>query len=119
MVRVRDGMTIQESYEPKSFGEEETFYRDTLDTIFIGDHVKELNRNVIRRLAAEGFTQFRTVVVKVRFADFETHTRARTLPQPADSVTALEREAWKLLLPFLDRRENPIRKPIRLIGVRI
>jgi len=55
----------------------------------------------------------------VRFADFETHTRARTLPQPAETVAALEFEAWKLLLPFLDRRENLKRKPIRLIGVRI
>ncbi len=78
-----------------------------------------MSRNVIQRLAAEGFTQFRTVVVKVRFADFETRARAHTLPQPADSVAALEFEAWKLLLPFLDRRENPKRKPIRLIGVRI
>src|SRR5207247_2580438 len=54
-----------------------------------------------------------------RNADFETHTRAYTITQPADSVAALEFEAWKLLLPFLDRRENPKRKPIRLIGVRI
>ena len=119
MIRGRDDTAIQESYEPKSIGEEETFEQDTLDTIFIGDRLKELNRNVIQRLAAEGFTQFRTVVVKVRYADFETHTRAHTLPQPADSVAALEFEAWKLLLPFLDRRENPKRKPIRLIGVRI
>ncbi len=119
MIRGRDDTPIQESYEPKSIGEEETFDRDILDSIFIGDRLKDLCRNVIQRLAAEGFTQFRTVVAKVRFADFETHTRAHTLPQPADSVAALEFEAWKLLLPFLDRRENPKLKPLRLIGVRI
>jgi hypothetical protein len=31
----------------------------------------------------------------------------------------LEAEALKLFLPFLDRRENPQRKLIRLIGVRV
>ena len=61
----------------------------------------------------------RTVAVKVRFADFETKTRAHTLPQPADSPATLEFEALKLVLPFLDRRENPQRKPLRLLGVKI
>jgi DNA polymerase IV (archaeal DinB-like DNA polymerase) len=119
MIRGRDETPIQESYEPKSIGEEETFARDTLDSILIGGRLKELCRDVIRRFTADGFSGFRTVAIKVRFADFETHTRAHTLPQPADSVAALEFEAWKLLLPFLDRRENPKQKPIRLIGARI
>ena len=119
MIRGQDDTPIQENYEPKSIGEEETFDQDTLDAIFIGDRLKDLCQEVMQRLSAEGFRQFRTVVVKARFADFETHTRAHTLPQPADSVAALEFEAWKLLVPFLDRRENPKLKPIRLIGVRV
>ena len=119
MIRGRDDTPIQESYEPKSIGEEETFAKDTRDTTFIGECLKELCRDVIRRFEAGGFSGFRTVAIKVRFADFETHTRAHTLPQPADSLATLEVEAWKLLLPFLDRRENPRQKPIRLIGVRI
>lgn len=118
-IRGRDESPIQESWEPKSLGEEETFARDTLDSIFIGERLKELCQEVVRRLAPEGFSAFRTVVVKVRFADFETHTRAHTLARPANSPAALEFEAWKLLMPFLDRRENPRRKPIRLIGVRL
>jgi len=119
MIRGRDDTPIQESYEPKSIGEEETFAKDTRDATFIGECLKELCQGVIRRFESEGFSRFRTVAIKVRFADFETHTRAHTLPQPADSLTTLEVEAWKLLLPFLDRRENPRLKPLRLIGVRI
>lgn len=115
----RDESPLQEHYEPKSIGEEETFDRDTRDAIFIGDRLKELCRDVIRRFEAEGFSGFRTVAIKVRFTDFETHTRAHTLPQPAASLAMLEFEAWKLLLPFLDRRDNPKLKPVRLIGVRI
>ncbi len=118
-IRGRDDSPIEENGEPKSISEEETFERDTLDAIFLGDRLKDLCRGVISRFAVEKFSGFRTAAIKVRFADFETRTRARTLPQPSDSAAALEREAWKLLLPFLDGRENPRRKPIRLIGVKI
>jgi DNA polymerase IV (DinB-like DNA polymerase) len=118
-IRGRDESPIQESREPKSIGEEETFDRDTRDATFIGERLKELCQAVLRRLTAEGFSAFRTVVVKVRFADFETHTRAHTLAQPTNSLSVVEFEALKLLMPFLDSRENPRRKPIRLIGIRL
>jgi DNA polymerase IV (archaeal DinB-like DNA polymerase) len=118
-VRGRDDAPLQEHYELKSIGEEETFDRDTRDTMFIGERLKALCREVMKRFAREGFETFRTVVVKVRFADFETHTRAHTLSKPANQPATLEFEALKLLLPFLDGRENPRRQSIRLIGVRV
>jgi DNA polymerase IV (DinB-like DNA polymerase) len=76
-------------------------------------------RAILTSLRDEGFQSFRTVVVTVRFADFETHTRSHTLPEPAGSRRVLQFEAMKLLMPFLDRRENPQRKLIRLLGVRL
>ena len=118
-VRGRDESPLQEHYEPKSIGEEETFDQDTRDAMLIGERLKALCQEVMKRFAREGFETFRTVVVKVRFADFETHQRAHTLRNAANSAATLEREALKLLLPFLDRRENPHRKAIRLIGVRV
>jgi DNA polymerase IV (DinB-like DNA polymerase) len=36
-----------------------------------------------------------------------------------DERAILRREAMKLLLPFLDWRENPQRKLIRLLGLRV
>ena len=118
-VRGRDDSPIEEHAVPKSIGEEETFDRDTRDAMLIGERLKAMCTDVRRRLTEEGFTHFRTVVVKVRFADFDTKTRAHTLPRPTNSPAALEFEALKLLLPFLDSRENPQRKAIRLIGVRV
>jgi DNA polymerase IV (DinB-like DNA polymerase) len=41
------------------------------------------------------------------------------LAAPTDNVAMLQREGLKLLLPFLDRRENPHRKLIRLLGLRV
>ena len=55
----------------------------------------------------------------MRFADFETKTRSRTLQEPITRAAQLEFEAMKLLMPFVDGRENPDRKPVRLIGVRV
>jgi nucleotidyltransferase/DNA polymerase involved in DNA repair len=76
-------------------------------------------RSILKSLLEEGFQTFRTVVVTVRFADFETHTRAHTLPSPVNSLRILQFEAMKLLMPFLDHRENPHQKLIRLLGVRL
>jgi hypothetical protein len=65
------------------------------------------------------------VTLTVRFADFETTSRSRTLERElalAEGGAAVERlkqEALALLLPFLDTRENPEAKAIRLLGLRL
>ena len=41
------------------------------------------------------------------------------MPKPFDSLKILKLEATKLLMPFFDTRENPKKKLIRLVGVRI
>jgi DNA polymerase IV (DinB-like DNA polymerase) len=118
-VRGRGSATLTLTWEPKSIGEQETFARDTLDLNFIFERLWHMCRHVWARLFEEGFAGFRTVVVTVRFADFQTYTRAHTLAHATDSLKTLQFEAMKLLMPFLDRRENPRHKRIRLIGVRV
>ena len=104
--------------ERKSIGEQETFEQDTLEAGFILDRARALTASVFRTLCEEHFTAFRTVAVTVRFANFTTLSRSHTPPQLVASETALWVEVLRLLLPFLDRRENPRLLPIRLIGVR-
>lgn len=118
-IRGRDESPISEEDEVKSIGEQETFDQDTRDAQFLSKRLTAMCQNVINRLVAEGFQQFRTVVLTVRFADFETKSRAHTLHAPASDVQTLQVEAMKLLRPFLDGRENPKRKLVRLIGVRV
>ncbi|RJQ36751.1 DNA polymerase IV [Candidatus Parcubacteria bacterium] len=105
--------------EPKSVGEQETFERDTLAASFILERMRDLGAAVVRRLHNEGFATFRTVVITVRFADFATATRSHTSRTPLTSADDLYAESLRMLLPFLDARENPRRKAIRLIGVRV
>jgi DNA polymerase IV (DinB-like DNA polymerase) len=118
-LRGRHDSPLVVEWEPKSVGEQETFARDTRDLEFIFARLWELCRGVWQRLGAEGFHSFRTVVVTVRFADFDTRSRSHTLAQPGASLRLVIFEAMKLLMPFLDRRENPRGKLIRLIGVRL
>ena len=117
--RGRDDSPLEEYSEPKSIGEQETFESDTLDSQALFTQLERLTRGVIHRLTHEGFQAFRTVVLTIRFADFETKSRAHTLTVSASDPGVLQREGLKLLMPFLDRRENPRRKLIRLLGLRV
>ena len=83
-----------------------------------GQEKGELAATVFHRLLASGGRAFRTVTVTVRFADFVTLSRSHTVRIPVSSAAMLEAEALRLLAAFFDDRENPRRKPIRLIGVR-
>jgi DNA polymerase IV (archaeal DinB-like DNA polymerase) len=118
-IRGRDDSPVEEYSEPKSIGEQETFQSDTLNSQMLLTALHVLGTGVIDRLQREGFQSFRTVVLTVRFADFETKSRAHTLAEPIGDAATLHREALKLLLPFMDRRENPRRKLIRLLGLRV
>ena len=114
-----DDSPIVEEWTAKSIGEQETFERDTLDSKFLETQLRELARDVHRRFTREGFKTFRSVTLTVRFADFTTKTRTTTLPTPDSRLETIEFQALRLFMPFLDARENPKRKAIRLIGVRV
>lgn len=118
-IRGRDDEPVSAEWTPKSVGEQETFAHDTRETTFLIERLAELCRGVESRFTDEGFTSFRTVVLTVRFADFETVSRSHSLATPTANARVLQAEALKLFLPFLDQRENPRRKAIRLLGVRV
>jgi DNA polymerase IV (DinB-like DNA polymerase) len=118
-IRAQDDSPVEEHWEPKSISEQETFDEDTLDSQVLVERLSQLSDGVFARLAQEGFDACRTVAITVRFADFTTVTRAHTFPDPVRDGSAVRRELLKLLLPFLDRRENPRRQRIRLLGVRV
>lgn len=69
-----------------------------------------LAANVGWRLRKEGVFA-RTVTVKIRYPDFETHTKSRTLAEPFRDDDTLYREAARLLDEFR------LRRPLRLLGV--
>jgi DNA polymerase IV (DinB-like DNA polymerase) len=117
--RGRDPSPLHEPRVAQSIGHNETFFRDTLSAGFLIPRLAAACEAVYARFRDERFASFRTVAVTVRFADFQTQTRSKTVPRPLAALPTLRRVATRLFLPFLDRRENPQRKLIRLLGVRL
>lgn len=119
-VRGIDTRTVQTKRSTaKSVGVHDTFAEDTLDLKVLMCVLREVSEEVFRRFTSDGFVSFRTVVITVRFSDFETHTRSVTLKDEMETEDELERQAMKLLLPFLDMQKNPQKKKIRMIGLRV
>ncbi len=118
-IRGIDDSPVTEKYERKSIGEQVTFQKDTLEFSEIVAKMEKLCRGVFQSFQKSGFKNFRTVVLTVRFADFEIKTRSHTLLKPQRDLKTIKTEAIKLLMPFFDARRNPGRKRVRLIGIRI
>jgi DNA polymerase-4 len=109
----RDPRRVEPVEVDKSVGAEETFGTDVEDPAVIHRELLRLSERTAARLRSAG-QQGRTVSIKIRFADFSTITRARTLPAPTDvghEVYAIARELFEAL------RLGPAR--IRLVGVRV
>jgi len=98
-------------WEPKSISRETTFQRDVDNWQVIAKNLADLTREVVTSMKEEGY-QGRTVTVKIRFNDFKTYTRAKTLSRHTDS----EEEIRKAAFDCLGRIE--LKKKVRLIGVR-
>lgn len=96
--------------ERKSFGREITFERDVDDNERIIKTAEALSEQVIED--SKGFS-FRTVTVKVRYENFETHTISKTLSVITNSCENLKFFAKQLLIPYIGKNK------IRLIGVRV
>lgn len=95
----------------KSVSNEITFAQDLTDEKLILSHLRRLSDQVGRRLRKAALAGA-TVQIKLRWADFTTITRQKTLPSP----TNLDKEIFETAAELF--RENwPRGKPVRLIGV--
>ncbi len=108
-----DKSEVQERWETKSMGRDTTFEEDTSDVKLILETLDALAEDVHKQLVESNFT-CKTVTVKVRYENFETHTRGKTLPFPTDRLSDIQKTAQKLMQVYL----RPDRK-VRLIGVRL
>jgi DNA polymerase-4 len=97
----------------RSLGAEETFGRDTDDPAVVLRELLRLSTKVGARLRAAGVAG-RTVTIKVRFADFTTLTRSRTLRDPTEVTAEIYTTASQLYDALGLQRAR-----IRLVGVRM
>jgi DNA polymerase IV len=109
----RDSRHVVPHEPDKSIGNEETFARDVDNPQVVRRELLRLSERTAARLRATGQVG-RTVSIKVRFADFTTITRAKTLKEPTD-VARVVYETARALYDALGLE----RARIRLVGVRV
>jgi DNA polymerase IV len=109
----RDERSVVPHEPDKSIGAEETFARDVDDPRVVKRELLRLSDRTAARLRATGQVG-RTVSIKVRFADFTTITRAKTLREPTD----VARVVYDTALALYDALGLE-RARIRLVGVRV
>ena len=107
----RDHRRVSPDAPEKSISAETTFDVDVTDTAQIRRTLLALASTVAARLRTSGVVG-RTVSIKVRYADFRTVTRARTLSSPTDVTREVFEVAWALY------RALGATEPVRLVGVR-
>ncbi len=118
-----DNSELSSEWTRKSLGEQETFDADTRDRAAVVARLDLMAERIFARLREKEFAGFRTVTVTIRFGDFQTRNRSRTLKEAIgvkdDGLARLTAQALALIEPFFDARENPRGKAFRLIGLRV
>lgn len=98
--------------EEKSLGAERTFEKDISDTAQLKRVLLGLSHDTAARLRRHGLRAER-VGLKLRYADFSTISRSRTLNHPITSAHELYTESAALLDHLGPRKQS-----VRLLGVR-
>ena len=113
MARGVDNTIVEERMGVKSISHETTFEQDTDDDTVVLSALDALSDDVSKE-AADQHLFFKTVTVKIRYENFETHTRSKTLPFMTNRPQDLKKTARDLLQAYLRRDRK-----MRLIGVRV
>lgn len=107
-----DPRSVHARAEEKSVGHEMTFETDVTDATVIRRELLRMSNMVAVRLRKNGFLA-RTVALKLRFADFTTITRSRTIAEPTDLGRRIFEEVREIY-----EATGKQDAAIRLVGVR-
>lgn len=107
----QDESPVEPEHEIKSISSETTFERDISDPAIIRKTMRELTEQVGERLRKTGIAAS-VVRIKVRWPDFSSQTRQKSIQQATSEDSVIELAAWELLDRLWDKK-----RPIRLIGV--
>lgn len=107
-----DYREVEARGEAKSISRETTFAEDTSDKVFLQAMLRYLSERVGAELRKET-KHARTIILKLRYSDFETITRRFSSKEAIDADELIYAGAVKLLEQALSGKRNPV----RLIGI--
>ena len=113
MARGVDRSEVEYKKTVKSISRETTFEEDTAKANIVNEALDTLSEEVCQQACTQNLF-FKTVTVKVRYENFETHTHTKTLQYMTNRVQDLKKIAKDLLVTYIGHNRK-----IRLIGVRI
>jgi len=96
----------------KSISRETTFDRDTLDVAFLKATLRYLSERVGAELRENG-RRARCVTLKLRYSDFDTISRSRTVKESINTDGAI----FDIGVELLDKALSQRRQLVRLIGI--
>jgi DNA polymerase-4 len=105
-----DDRAVVTDREAKSIGAEETYNADLRDRDACEGELVRLTDRSCARMRKEALVA-RTITLKIRFGNFETRTRARTLSEATDVSTVILATVKELLAEF------DVARGVRLLGV--
>jgi len=108
-----DKRKVKEFHEGrKSISKERTFYKDTDNFELVLSKVEEINDKIHQKLYEKKIS-YKTITLKIRFEDFQTYTRSKTIDYPICDKD-------KSIKIFLDLFQEfaKMDKKIRLIGIK-
>lgn len=111
IVRGIDDRPVEATHERKSLGAENTFETDLYTFEEMQAELNLIAQTVWRRIERTA-VRGRTLILKIKFADFEQITRSKTYVNPVSSEEQLLQEGIMLL-----KNEWPFSKGIRLMGL--
>jgi DNA polymerase-4 len=97
--------------EPKSISHNHTFGEDTTDVSAMESLLSHLSQKACKRLREAGLCA-RTLTLTIRYAGFDTYSRAKTLNEPVQ----LDADIFAVFLHLFRQYRDPKRK-LRLLGV--
>lgn len=110
LARGIDRRPVVTPQDPKSISRETTFEHDLADQSRLESTLRQLAQHATKNMR-ENRLQCRTVNLKLRYENFETIARSRTLSQPTEVEDEIVQEVVKLFRDALDRSRK-----VRLIG---
>lgn len=111
-----DERPVVSDREARSLSHETTFAADLFEPDALRGWLLQLTDQVGRRLRRQAKLA-RTVQIKLRFTDFRTITRSRTLAQPTDVTAELWQAASELLRQAVPPSRRLVDSGVRLLGM--
>ena len=110
MVNLLDQRSVMSKTKSKSSGSESTFYEDIESFGIISLNLNKIAEKVIKSLH-KGDDKIKTITIKIKYNDFTSKTRSKTLSSYTWSKKIILSTVKQLL------KQEELSKPVRLLGV--